>query len=110
MGYVKNDVFYKRVREGDHLYKLLDAWAMDIAVFESVAMGCKQIRIYDEQRNVVYAVHPLMWRQNGVEKEHKPHGRQTFLPRKFFKQEAPRDKSEATKLTAFLKKRNEKRP
>jgi hypothetical protein len=87
VGIVREGIFYKEMDNSQHLMKLLDAYGIDLDVFEQEVMKCRQIRFLCRDEEVVYVVSPREFKTNGIIEEHKPHGKQIFLKRKYFKQE-----------------------
>lgn len=50
-------IYRKRVRFSKHFFRMRDSWGIDKSVSEELRqLGCEQIRILDEERNIIYAI------------------------------------------------------
>ena len=52
-------LFQKRVNGSQHLYRELDAWAIDEAAIKAViAKGCQRIEVFDRESRILYTLKP----------------------------------------------------
>ena len=85
IGTYKEGIFRKRVKKSKHLFKSGDAWGIDSGVINQLDdMGCKQIRILDEESNTIYSLGFPTWKEKNWELD-LGHGEQQFVARKQFK-------------------------
>jgi len=82
IGELIGKTFYKYVKPSRHLYRKLDAWGINLKVFDKLPPD-GILRLKDTENNVVYTttVARMKW---GLKLEHKPFGWQILLPRKLW--------------------------
>lgn len=85
VGELKDGIFRKRVKLSKHLLKMMDAWGIDKAIIDNLEMQrCKEIRILDEEYDVVYSIPFLDFKYRGIPKDFGEDA-QLFVPREHFK-------------------------
>lgn len=85
IGYLKNKVFFKYVRESKHLYKALDAWGIDAEIFTDVLKGqAKKIIVIDKETGKTYKTDMSIFIAKGKYLHFKPHRAQVFLSRRYW--------------------------
>jgi len=78
-------VFYKTMSFSKHLYKKLDAIGIDAQYFKEQMVGkVRQIRVKDQDKNIIYSVDTNLYDEKGIYLHFKPHRSQIFLPRKWW--------------------------
>ena len=71
----------KRVRESKHLFRMADAWGIDLRQAEEArAEGVRRIRLDETERGICYSVSPDYLLAHGFRRDFG-HGLQVFLPR-----------------------------
>jgi len=71
----------KRVRESKHLFRVADAWGVDLGLVERARdEGVCRIRLDEEERGICYLSTPQFLLEHGFRQDFG-HGRQVFLPR-----------------------------
>lgn len=90
IGNLREDgVFTKHVKESKHLFRKLDAWGIDGAMFKKLLLSkqCHVILVIDDETGKKYMTTPQImdkygdWRTYGI---HKP---QIFLARRYWAQD-----------------------
>jgi len=87
VGSINANIFYKRVKKSKHLLVILNAWGIDKDAFDSFIVDCEQIRILDDENNIVYTCTPRHFARNAEVRSYGSHGQQYFLPLEKFKTE-----------------------
>lgn len=83
VGWMKDGIFRKTVQGSIHLLKVMEAWGIDVAIVdELMADKCTEIRIFDVEAELVYAVSFEDFCAKAVERNFV--GKQLFLPKKYF--------------------------
>lgn len=77
-------VFRKKVQGSRHLLLKHDAWGMDWDILEELPDGT-EIRVKDTDTGKVYISSDTEWLANGIVEIFGEHGKQVFLPRKYFR-------------------------
>ena len=67
IGNLFNGIYRKKVQRSKHLFKKLNGWGIDKPVLEKLQQkGCKEIRILDTERDIIYSCPRDMFMTNGV--------------------------------------------
>ena len=57
VGYLKDDIFRKKVRKSEHLLRNINGWAISDSILTSLRKeGCREIRIKDLEVGLVYKI------------------------------------------------------
>ena len=84
IGELSKKVFRKRVKLSKHLLKMMDAWGIDESVIDSLKdHRCEEIRLLDEEHNIVYSIPFDEFRNRGILKDFGE-SPQLFVSRDFF--------------------------
>lgn len=76
----------KRVRESKHLFRVADAWGVDLGLVERARdEGIGRIRLDETERGICYSVSPDYLLEHGFRRDFG-HGPQVFLPRSHWSQ------------------------
>lgn len=79
MYYSRSRTFVKKVFRSKHYLRKLQAWGIDSAVLKALKeKGCRCVRIFDKESNVLYETTPSKMMNDGVEKDFGS-GAQFFL-------------------------------
>jgi len=71
----------KRVRESKHLFRVADAWGVDLRLVERAREeGVGRIRLDETERRISYSTSPDYLLKHGFRQDFG-HGLQVFLPR-----------------------------
>lgn len=89
IGELENGVFTKKVRESQHLFRVLDAWGIDATIFHTHLLPINaKIKIFETERGKVYITDALTYKKKGEYYHFKKAGHdyssQIFLKRKYF--------------------------
>jgi len=85
VGQALGNIFYKKVKKSKHLFRIANAWGIDVAVFQQAQKdGCIKIMIYDEENDVTYTTTFELFSISGFKKDFGAFGAQIFLPLKYF--------------------------
>ena len=88
IGELEDGIFKKKVKASRHLMKIYDAWGIDLNAFEEHLLPINaQIKILDEESNIIYSTTAKVYQSNGIKKDFGD-GRQIFLSRKHFDKES----------------------
>lgn len=85
IGELVNNVFTKYVNDKKHLYRRLDAYGIDLKVFEE-ALEPTNAQIVIHSDSGVYTTYARTYRTHGIV-INEGFGRQIMLPRKYFDKE-----------------------
>jgi hypothetical protein len=83
IGELENGILRKQVKESVHLLKKLDAWGIDLEVFEKVVEQNGEIRIFDTENELLYTVKAKVGWEQGRQDDYG-YGEQVFIPRSLF--------------------------
>ena len=85
-GTVSDNTLRKYVRKSKHLFRKWDAWGMDAAIWDSLAVqGVHMLEILDKQEDILYTI-DLEEIDTWADFEADwGYGVQYFIPRKYFK-------------------------
>jgi hypothetical protein len=86
-GTIRDKIFYKRVFMSEHLFKNLNAWGFDKETFDQFVTKCDEIRVLDEEHNMVYSCSPRHLLRNAEVRKYDNHGSQYFLALQHFHKE-----------------------
>lgn len=90
IGWLKEGVFRKKVKESKHLFRLVDGWGIDRKVIDSLAdNGCHTIRIKCTEKNLIYSISFTDFMDNAVQRQFGNADPQCFVSRKYFSTEQP---------------------
>ena len=85
IGWLKEGVFRKKVKQSKHLFLIMDAWGIDKAVVTSLGNNsCEQIRIKCTETDTIYSISFADFMDNHVERQFGNADPQCFVSRKFF--------------------------
>lgn len=90
----KDRVFRKGVNSDKHLLKIMDAFGIELDVFNDLKKeNCSEIRILDTKTGTIYSAKLDVWKEHSVERNFET--TQVFLSRKFMEQDTiNRDKTD----------------
>lgn len=80
IGSLNENIFRKRVKKSRHLFKMLNAWGLDLDTLNQLKeSGCTEVRIWETEEDKIYST-PLekLWKEAEVMSFD---GQQAFLPR-----------------------------
>lgn len=89
IGELVDNIFIKKVREKQHLFRVLDAWGIDASVFRNYLLpNNAKIKIFDMENGKVYITDAKTYKEKGQYYHFKKAGHdyspQIFLSRKYF--------------------------
>lgn len=88
IGWYKDGIFRKKVKESKHLLRLVDGWGIDRTVLDKLStLGCQAIRIKCTETNTIYAISFDDFMDNAVQRDFGA-GEQCFVSRKYFSTES----------------------
>jgi hypothetical protein len=80
--------FCKTLRGSVHLFRALDAWAMQAEVLDDLRLvGVRAVEVRDSEAAITYRADLAVFERDGITRDFG-HGPQVFLPRKFWQTES----------------------
>ena len=84
VGRLHKGLFVKHVRESLHLFRKLNAWAIDKETWESVRGRVRAIAVVDSDTGRTYIVEPEVFERYATTIEYAADGAQRALPRSYW--------------------------
>ena len=108
MLYPDEKLFVKTVFESKHLFKVLDAWAIDAKYFTNVLLPSKyKIKVIDKETHKLYTITAEKYKKCGefyhFKRENEDDHVQLFCPRRFWEVEEIKPKTGDEELEEMAK-------
>jgi hypothetical protein len=95
-GTTLQNTFWKNVKKSKHLFRKLNAWAIDKGIVDDlINNGIQTIVIHEDEENINYEISVKDFVEKGIEGEFPECGKQIFLPLENFERKKDENREKA---------------